>query len=119
MNIKVLTYLKGLLYFLIPFFILLIISTLFYYFDILSNNIFKYFKIIVLLISCITSGIFIGKKSLNKGYLNGIIFSFIIIFIFFISSLFLDGFKISQIIYYLIIIITTTIGSMIGINKKN
>ena len=119
MNIKILTYLKGIIYFLIPYLILLIISTIFYYFDILSNNVFKYFKIIILLISCIISGIFIGKKSNNKGYLKGIIFSLIIIFIFFISSLFLNGFKIYQLVYYLIIIITTTIGSMIGINKKN
>ena len=59
-------YLKGFLYFLIPFVSLLLIITLFYYFDILSNQVIKYFKIIILLLSCIISGIYIGKNSLNK-----------------------------------------------------
>lgn len=115
---KIINYLNGLLYFFIPFTILLLIGTIFYYFDIFSTNIFKYFKIISLIISCLVSGLFIGKKSISKGYLNGIIFSLIIILIFLISSLFLDGIKWYQFIYYLIIMITTTIGSMIGINRK-
>jgi len=50
MNKKILIYLKCLLYFLVPFIFLLAITTLFYYFDILNNNIFKYFKIIILIL---------------------------------------------------------------------
>jgi len=119
MNKKILIYLKCLLYFLVPFIFLLAITTLFYYFDILNNNIFKYFKIIILILSCLISGIYIGCKSSSKGYLKGISFSLIIIFIFFIINLFFKEFKWYQIIYYLIIMITTTIGSMIGINKKS
>lgn len=115
---KLLNYLKGVLYFFIPFLILTLLITIFYYFDILNNQIIKYFKIIVLILSCCISGIYIGKNSLNKGYLNGIILSFIIVFMFFITSLFLDGFKVYQLIYYLIIILTTTIGAMFGINRK-
>jgi len=116
---KIINYLNGLLYFFIPFIILLLIGTIFYYFDIFTTNIFKYFKIISLIISCLISGLFIGRKSSSKGYLNGIIFSLIIILIFLISSLFLNGLKWYQLVYYLIITITTTIGSMIGINRKN
>lgn len=116
---KIINYLNGLLYFFIPFTVLLLIGTVFYYFDIFSTGIFKYFKIITLIICCLIGGIFIGWKSSNKGYLNGIIFSSIIISIFLISSLLLDGVKLYQIVYYLIIMITTTIGSMIGINKKS
>ena len=41
---KLLNYLKGLLYFFIPFFLLIILITTFYYFDILNNQIIKYFK---------------------------------------------------------------------------
>ena len=115
---KLLNYLKGLLYFFIPFFLLIILITTFYYFDILNNQIIKYFKIIILLLSTFISGIYIGKNSLNKGYLSGIILSLIIVLIFFITNLFLDGFKIYQLIYYLIIILTTTIGAMFGINRK-
>ena len=115
---KLLNYLKGLLYFFIPFFLLIILITIFYYFDILNNQVIKYFKIIILLLSTLISGIYIGKNSSNKGYLNGIILSLIIVLIFFITNLFLDGFKIYQLIYYLIIILTTTIGAMFGINRR-
>ena len=116
---KKINYLKGLLYFFLPFFILLLLITIFYYFDILNNQIIKYFKFITLLLSSLISGIFIGKKSINKGYLNGIIFSLIIVFIFFTINLLFNSFKWYQLIYYLIIVTTTCIGSIIGINLKN
>ena len=115
---KLINYLKSFLYFLIPFIVLLFITTLFYYFDILSNNIIKYFKIIILLLSCFLSGFKIGKTSINKGYLKGISLGSIIIFLFFIITLITKSFKWYQLIYYLIILITTTLGSMIGINSN-
>ena len=116
---KLVNYLKGFLYFLGPFIVFLTIITIFYYFDILSNQVIKYFKIVILLLSCLIGGIYIGKKSSNKGYLSGIKLSLIIVFIFLITTLIMKSFKIYNLVYYLIIIITTTIGSMIGINKKN
>lgn len=116
MKIKYL--LKGLLFFFIPFVILLLVINTFYYFDIFSNNIIKYLKIIIVLLSSIISGFYIGYNSKDKGYLNGIKFSLIIVFLFFLSNLFISKFKFITIIYYLIIITVITIGSMIGINKK-
>ena len=116
MKIKYL--LKGLLFFFIPYFVLLLIIHTFYYFDIFSNNIMKYLKIIIVLLSSIISGFYIGYNSENKGYLNGIKFSLIIIFIFFLSNLFISKFKFITIVYYLIVIVTIITGSMIGINKK-
>lgn len=115
---KIKRFLKGLLFFFISLFIFLLIIHTFYYLDIFNNNIMKYLKIIIVLISSIISGFYIGYNSLNKGYLNGIKFSLIIILIFFISNLFIDKFKFITLIYYLIIVITIIIGSMIGINKK-
>lgn len=115
---KKINYLKGLLLFFIPFLLLLFIVTLLYYFDILNNQIIKYFKFFTILFSSIISGIFIGKKSLNKGYLNGILLGISISLIFLITNLLFKEFRWYQLIYYLIIVITTCIGSMIGINKK-
>ena len=43
----------------------------------------------------------------------------IIIGIFLLSSLLIKEFKFTSIIYYLIIIIVITLGSMLGINIKN
>ncbi len=115
---KLINYIKGILFFLVPFIVLLFIITIFYYFDLLSNQSIKYFKIIILLLSCLSGGFYIGRKSQNKGYLNGIILSGIILACFFLINLFLGDLKWQVIIYYLIIVITTTIGSMIGINQK-
>lgn len=112
-------YLKGILFFFIPLLVLLLIINTFYYFDIFSNNIMKYLKIVIILTSSFLSGFYIGFKSNNKGYINGLKFSLIIIGIFLLSSLLFKGFKFTSIIYYLIIIIVITLGSMLGINKKD
>ena len=112
-------YLISLLYFIIPFIVLLFISTLFYYFDIISNNGIKYLKLFITLISIFIGGFKIGKQSDKKGYQKGLILSSIIVFIFFIISLITKSFKINNLIYYIIILIIGSLGSMIGILKKN
>ena len=78
----------------------------------------KYIKLLIILISCLIGGFQIGKTSFKKGYLNGIILGSIIIFIFLLFSIFLNSLKISTLIYYFIILIATTLGSILGINKK-
>lgn len=115
---KIKYYLKALLYFIIPFISLLLIFTIFYYFDLLPNNYFRYIKIITLIISCLLSGFRIGKFSNQKGYLKGLILGSIIVLLFLFINLLTSPFKIYQIIYYLIIIIVTTVGSILGINKN-
>ena len=116
---KLINYLKSFLYFFIPFIILLFITTLLYYFNLINNNVIKYLKIITLILSTFIGGFKIGKLSNSKGYIKGIILGLIIVFIFFIVSLFTKSFKVTLIIYYLIIIITTALGSIIGINKNH
>ncbi len=101
---------------------LLIISSLIinisYYFNIINNNIIKYIKLLLSLLSFFTGGLYIGKNSLNKGYLSGLKLSIITIFILLLCGIIFNNIKISIIIYYLIIIFTIIFGSMIGINKK-
>ena len=121
MNINkdlVFKYLKGLLFFLVPFIVLTLLITILYYFDILNNQIIKYFKIIIIILSCLLGGFIIGRNSTSKGYLNGIKLSGIIVIIFLILNLIFKGFKWYHLVYYFIIIVTTTIGSMIGISLK-
>ena len=114
--------LENILKSLLIIFILIIISSLLinilYYFDVINNNIVKYFELILLLLSFFMGGFCIGKKSLNKGYLNGIKLSLIVIIILLLLSIIFNNLSISKIIYYLIMTFTITIGSMIGINKK-
>ncbi len=111
-------YLKGFLFFFIPFLISLLLITTFYYFDILNNQIIKYFKIIIIIISTLLGGFIVGYESESKGYLSGIKLSGLITLLFLILNLIFKGFKWYHLVYYLIIAITTTIGSMIGISFK-
>jgi putative membrane protein (TIGR04086 family) len=61
----------------------------------------------------------IGKISKDKGYLKGLTSGLILITILFLISLILHAnIKLITLLYYLIIIICTTLSSMIGVNKK-
>ena len=61
-----------------------------------------------------------SKKSNNKGYLKGLLFSAICILILTLFSLIFKFYlNINSLIYYIILIISTTFGSMLGINKKS
>ena len=95
-----------------------LIINILYYFDIISNNFIKYIKMILSIISFFISGLYIGKKSTNKGYINGLKLSGITIIIFLILSIIFNNLSLSRILFYLITIISITFGSMIGINKK-
>ena len=64
-------------------------------------------------------GIKNGKKSTNKAYLNGLKYGLtIVIILFLINIIFIRNISSYTFIYYVLIIISTTIGSMIGINIK-
>ena len=96
------------------------IITFFNYFNIISDKIISIFKILIPIISLFIGGIQIGKRSKNKGWLEGLklglIFSiFLLIFNFLAFS---TSFKLKYLLFYLIIIISSIFGSMIGINRK-
>ena len=95
----------------------IIINTL-YYFDVINNNLVKYFKMFLSIISFFIGGINIGKKTDNKGYISGLKLSLIIVIIITLLSIIIGNFSISRIIYLLILTTAITFGSMIGINKK-
>ena len=96
------------------------IITLLNYFNIISDKVISIFKILIPVISLFIGGFYIGKRSNNKGYLEGLklglIFSiFLLIFNFLAFS---NSFKLKYLLFYLIIIISSILGSMIGINKR-
>ena len=114
-------YLKTIIFEMIILISLTLITTILYYFNILSNGINNTFKIIIFITTFLLSGIYISKHSNKKFYLEGIKIAFINIGLFVILNfIFKNGFNLKQIIYYLILIIITTLGSIIGgANKKN
>lgn len=113
-------YLKSLLYVLIPTFVFSIILTIIYYFDFISKNTFDWLSLILIILSLFIGGIYIGKNTTNKGYLEGIKLGFMVVSFFFIVSYLAFNISISlnEIIYYVILVFTSTLGSMFGINKK-
>ena len=96
------------------------IITFLNYFNIISDKVISIFKILIPILSLFVGGFYIGKRSINKGYLEGLklglIFSiFLLIFNFLALS---NSFKLKYLLFYLIIITSSILGSMLGINKR-
>ena len=118
-NIK--TYLKYLGVTLIIILLgLLLISTL-YYFDVISSNVVSYIRIIFIMLVMFIMSYILGKNTEKNGYLAGIKYGLMNIGLFLILGLlfFRDGLQLRLILYDFILLFTSDLGSMIGINKKN
>ena len=109
---------RTLLYMLVIVLVFTLIVTLFSYFNIFGDNITKIMKFIIPTISTFIGGIMMGKRANKKGIIEGLRLAFIIISILMLSSVILSSFKPQSIIYYLIIMITTIFGALIGVQKK-
>ncbi len=93
--------------------------TLLNYFNLLSSNVANTIMLIIVIASIFIGSFLLGKKSNKKGYLEGIKYSAILIFLLvIINLLFIKVFEIKSLVYFLIIIVSSTFGSMVGINKK-
>ena len=116
----VLKYLKVLIYILAPVLILNFILSLLYYFNLIGSGIINYLKLFVATISMLIGGIYIGRRTIKNGWLEGLKVGAEVIVLFFIVSYlaFDKGINIKTIIYYFILIAASILGSMIGINKK-
>lgn len=98
--------------------ILNLIITLLNYIGLINIMIVNIFKYIIPFISLFISGIYIGKNSLNKGWLEGLKLGLIFIFFIFIIDFIFYSLSLKQLILYGIILIGSILGSMIGINTK-
>ncbi len=112
-------YLKTILRVFVLILIFTFILTVFHYFNIINERFLDLFKMIISSITIIMGGYKIGKNSIKKGWLEGIKFGLIIISIFLVIVLiFKFDFSIKNLIYYLIILLSSVFGGMIGISKK-
>lgn len=109
-------YIKSLIIFLSSIIIIPFLLTLFNLMKLETN------KIIIIILGAILMfiiGIITGKNTNSKGYLKGLLVSVVCIFILVILSLiFKFSLNINSLIYYIILVISTIFGSMLGINKK-
>lgn len=110
----------SILFIIISLIVLTFILTLFSYFNIFNDKTVSIFKIIIPIISLLIGGYYIGKNSNEKGWLEGLKLSivFIILLIIFNLIFFKQGINIKNILYYIIMTISTIFGSMIGISMK-
>ncbi|MBQ9019399.1 MAG: TIGR04086 family membrane protein [Bacilli bacterium] len=110
---------KTLLSNILELLILIFLLTLLYYFNIINEKTYQILKLIVLLISIFINSFILGSKSNIKGYLEGIKYGVILITIILIITLITYKLQYKLLIYYPLILITSTLGSMIGKAKKN
>ena len=95
------------------------ILTILYYFDVINNNIYNIMKMIIVLLSLFINAYILGKSSTKYGLIEGLKLGTIILVIMFILKIITNSsFDIRTIIYSIILLLTSSIGSVIGINKK-
>lgn len=112
-------YLKALIYSFGTLIVLTFIFNTLNYINLITGTLFKIVKIIIPIISYFIAGFIMGKNSSKKGYLNGLSIGAIIVFIFLmISLIFKCSIGIKTIIFYLLYLIASIAGSMIGIMSK-
>lgn len=116
-NIK--NYGISILIMVIGFILLSFLLTLLSYFDIIGDKTLSIFEIISMILIMLTGGFLIGLKSNKKGWLEGLKIGLIFyVFLSLVNIIFFHSFNFKTIIYYLILLIPSILGGMIGILKK-
>ena len=92
--------------------------TLLYYYDIISNYSFSFLLLLSILLCLLYNSFLLGKTSTKKGYIEGLKIGLLFTISFLIITLITSHFNLKLLLYYFIIIITSILGSIIGINKK-
>ncbi|MGM9881944.1 MAG: TIGR04086 family membrane protein [Bacilli bacterium] len=95
-----------------------IFITIFNYFNILTGTPMQIVEILIPIIAIFIGGYMIGKASSKKGYIEGLKYSAIWVIIFLIINLIAKDVKLGDFIYFLLLILSSVLSSMIGINRK-
>jgi putative membrane protein (TIGR04086 family) len=112
-------YLKALGYTWASMLILTLIITIFHYFNLMGDKVADVLKLLTSIISIFIGSFIVGKTANHKGWLEGLKYSgILIITIALLTLIFSLGFSSKTIIYYLIVIACSVIGSMVGISIK-
>ena len=116
------TYIKkygiGVLYSMVGMILFLGVITLLYYFNLIGNQTYQILKLVVLLCNIFVGGFIVGRNSSRLGYLEGIKFGCLLLFMVLIPTIIFSKFRIRLFIYYLTILGTSVLGGMVGISKK-
>ena len=117
---KIKKYIKPILYFYLILLIYLILGTTLNYFEILDYKSLSIISFIFIILLFMFIGFLVASKSNKLGYINGLIIgAFNIILFLFITLILGQNPKITITLYFLILLLSSTIGGMFGINYSN
>ncbi len=95
-----------------------IILTILNYFDLLGVKVINILKLIIPIIATIVGAYHVGNNSDRKGYQTGIKYGILLSIISFIFILIFSSINLLSFVYIIILILSSMIGSILGINKK-
>lgn len=104
--------------FLAIIFVFTFFLSIFHYFDVLSYQAVAVIKFIILLVSFFGGGFFMSVSATKKGWLEGLKFAFVVsVFLLLFQVLGIDkSFRMKDLIFYLVLFMTSILGGMIGIH---
>ena len=113
---------KKILKFMGLFFILLLsgalIFTIIDYFSLINIKVISILRFIYPILCLFIVSYRLGRCSFKKGYIEGLKMGGMIIFVFTVFILLFSQYQIKTLLYDVILLLTSTLGSMIGINRK-
>lgn len=112
-------FLLSMAYFLLSLIVYLLIITTLAHFNILEYKTISIISFIYIVGLFMFNGFIIGKNSERKGYLSGLLIGlFNIILILILAMIFRAFPEIKSLIYFVILLLSSTLGGMFGINFK-
>lgn len=111
-------YLKSSLWSISILIISSIIITILNYFNVISGIPLKIICLLIPIISILVGGYKLGKLSNEKGYFEGIKYGIIWVILFLIVSIICKTLDWTSVIYYVILLFISVLGSILGINRK-
>jgi len=116
--IYMINYLKSMVYSLSIILISTILLTILNYFNIISRIPLKIVMLLIPITSLFIGSFKLGKVSNKKGYIEGLKYGTIWIFLLLIINLITKNFTITSIIYYIILLLISVSAGVLGINRK-
>ena len=108
---------KRLFFTIISIILLLFLVTVLYYSNFINESTYNFLKLFVTLISIFINATILGRSN-NKGYMDGIKFGILIILLILIPTIIANKLELKLLIYYGMILGTTTLGTTFKKSKK-
>lgn len=113
-------YLKPAIFTVVSLILYILILCVFHYFGVMKLSSIGTVNFVVMAILTFMVGIFLGKKTSKKGYLEGLKFGSVLAILLILANIiFYRHIDLYVFLYYLLLVVSPTIGSMIGINMHH